>query len=619
LEIFETIRSREKKNALLGLLDRTNTAMGARLLRKWLEKPLLERESMELRWETVGELKEKQLLKDDLAGILKQSYDLERLSGRINMGLVNPRDMLALKKTLVLLPQITLLLEDCQARLLQQLSKQIPDLSQLVKELDAAIKDDAPFSLKEGGIFKEGYCNEIDELRQVSQNSKLWLLEMEKKEKERTGIKSLKIGFNKVFGYYFEITKANLELVPADYRRKQTLVNCERFFTEELKEKEFLILNAEEKLAQLEYELFEKLRLNIVQYTILLQTAGHVLANLDCLFSLADLASAYGYIKPRFSSDNIISITGGRHPVVERVQEELFIPNDVFWDGDKQRILIITGPNMAGKSTYCRSIALLLLMAQMGSFVPAEDMSFSPVEHIFARVGASDDLSSGRSTFMVEMEETASILRDATPHSLVILDEIGRGTSTYDGMSLAQAILEYLHNDLQTKVLFSTHYHELTALEDRLPGIKNFTVSVKEKGEEIIFLRQIVPGKADKSYGVNVARLAGLPFKIIHRASQVLENLETTALKKDGNYPAAENDFPNNPLFLNIQSFEGQLSFLPALQNKNDALNKKELKVLQEIKELNVVNITPLEALNILFSLQSRLLSIEKSLKEKER
>jgi DNA mismatch repair protein MutS len=621
LEIFETIRSREKKNALLGLLDRTKTAMGARLLRKWLEKPLLERESMELRWEAVGELKEKQLLKEDLAGILKQSYDLERLSGRINMGLVNPRDLLALKKTLLLLPQVKLLLEDHQARLLKLLSNQIPDLSHLVKELDSAIKDDAPFSLKEGGIFKEGYCNEIDELRQVSKNSKLWLLDMEKKEKERTGIKSLKIGFNKVFGYYIEITRANLELVPAGYIRKQTLVNCERYITEELKEKESLILNAEEKLAQLEYELFEKLRLNVAQYIKNIQTAGQVLANLDCLFSLADTASVYGYIKPRFSSDKTINIKGGRHPVVERVQEELFIPNDVFLDGERQRILIITGPNMAGKSTYCRSIALLLIMAQIGSFVPAEDMSFSPVDHIFARVGASDDLSSGRSTFMVEMEETASILRDATPDSLVILDEIGRGTSTYDGMSLAQAILEYLHNDLKAKVLFSTHYHELTALEDRLSGIKNFTVSVKEKGEEVIFLRKIVPGKADKSYGVNVARLAGLPVKIINRACQVLENLETktSASKIDGNYPAAENHSPDNPFYLNFESFEGQLSFLPSRKNKDASLNKKEEKVIQEIRELNVVNITPLEALKKLFSLQSRLLSKENPLREKER
>lgn len=622
LEIFETIRSREKKNTLLGLLDRTKTAMGARLLRKWLERPLLERESLELRWEAVGELKENQLLKEELAELLKQSYDLERLSGRINMGLVNPRDMLALKKTLLLLPELKKLLAVCQAGLLRQLSDRIPDLFNLVNELDSAIRDDAPFSVKDGGIFKEGYNTEIDELRSISRDSKLWLLDMEKKEKERTGIKSLKIGFNKVFGYYIEVTKANLELVPEEYIRKQTLVNSERFITEELKEKEALILHAEEKLARLEYQLFEQLRLNTAQYIKKIQVAGHVLANLDCLFSLADTASAYGYVKPRFSASKTIEIKGGRHPVVERFQEEPFVPNDVYLDEKKQRILIITGPNMAGKSTYCRSIALLLIMAQIGGFVPAEEMVFSPVDHIFARVGASDDLSSGRSTFMVEMEETASILRDATPDSLIILDEIGRGTSTYDGMSLAQSILEYLHSDLQAKVLFSTHYHELTALEERLTGVKNFTVSVKEKGEEVIFLRKIVAGKADRSYGVNVARLVGLPDKIINRAAQVLENLETqtsaSGNKKEEGPFTGEKHFPGNSFYRNLEKMEGQLSFLPPLDTQT-SLNRTEEKVVREIRDLNLVNITPLEALNKLFTLQARLLSREKHHNEKER
>lgn len=568
LEIFETIRSREKKISLFGLLDRTKTAMGARLLRKWLEKPLLDKESLEQRWESVEELKDKQLFKEELAKILRQSYDLERLCGKINIGLVNPRDMLALKKTLQLLPELTLLLEKCQSTLLERLGKQIPDFSHLVRELDNAIKDEAPFSLKEGGIFKDGYSPEIDELRAISKDSKRWLLELEKKEKERTGIKSLKIGFNKVFGYYIEITKANMELVPEDYIRKQTLVNCERFITEELKEKESLILQAEEKLARLEYQLFERLRLNVAQYIKKIQDAGYVLAYLDCLYSLAEAASVYGYVRPRLSPKKIIEIKSGRHPVVERMQEELFIPNDVYLDEERQRILIVTGPNMAGKSTYCRSIALLLIMAQIGSFVPAEEMNFFPVDRIFARVGASDDLSSGRSTFMVEMEETASILREATADSLIILDEIGRGTSTFDGMSLAQAILEYLHDDLQARVLFSTHYHELTALEKTLPGVKNFTVSVKEKGEEVIFLRKIIPGKADKSYGINVARLVGLPVKILERASQLLKELETKPIPKKVKGTSQNISKTQHPFYLTPESFEGQLSLLPYIDKE---------------------------------------------------
>lgn len=573
LEIFETIRTREKKNSLFGLLDRTKTTMGARLLRKWLEKPLLDQEMLELRWESVEELKENQLFKEEMAKILKQSYDLERLSGKINLGLVNPREMLALKKTLQLLPEIALFLGKSRSVLLKRLGQQIPDFSHLVQELERSIRDEAPFSLKEGGIFKEGYSQEIDELRAITKDSKRWLLELEKKERERTGIKSLKIGFNKVFGYYIEITKANIELVPKDYIRKQTLVNCERFITEELKEKEALILQAEEKLARLEYQLFEELRLYTSRYIKKIQEAGYVLAYLDCLYALADAASVYGYVRPCLNSKKIIKIKNGRHPVVERIQDELFIPNDVYLDSESQRILIVTGPNMAGKSTYCRSVALLLIMAQIGGFVPAEEMSFFPVDRIFARVGASDDLSGGRSTFMVEMEETASILREATAESLIILDEIGRGTSTFDGMSLAQAILEYLHDDLKAMVLFSTHYHELTALGETLPAAKNFTVSVKEKGEEVIFLRKIIPGKADKSYGLNVARLAGIPAKILDRASQVLKELEAKSLspkKSRGRTHNLSLSPVQNSFKLKQKSTEEQLSLLPYIKKINN-------------------------------------------------
>ncbi|MDO9536430.1 MAG: DNA mismatch repair protein MutS [Bacillota bacterium] len=585
LEISESILSREKKNSLLGVLDRTKTSMGARLLRKWLERPLLRRESMEARWDAIEELKDKQMIKSDLAELLKRAYDLERLSGRITMGLINPKDLLALKKTLLLLPQFILLLNETHSTLLQRLRSQVPELSNLFEELQKAIKDDAPFSLKEGGIFKEGYSEEVDKLRNITGKSKSWILELEKIEKERSGIRSLKVGFNKVFGYYIEVTRANLDLVPLNYIRKQTLVNSERFITEELKEKESLILNAEDKLGVLEYKLFEELRLKVCQYTNELQLAGEIIATIDCIFSLSDAASAYGYIRPAFASDNSIYIKGGRHPVVERIQDDEYISNDLYFNEEKEGVLIITGPNMAGKSTFCRSIALLLIMAQAGSFVPADEISFCPVDHIFARVGASDDLSSGRSTFMVEMEETATILREATPKSLVILDEIGRGTSTYDGMSLAQAILEYLHNHIRAKVLFSTHYHELTSLDEELERVKNLTVSVKEKGEEVIFLRKIVPGKADKSYGINVARMAGLPDTVISRAYQILKKTEEAQLPS---------------------TYKGQLTLLKSSPENHNSLSKKEKRIIQEIRELNIVNITPLEALNKLYKLQSQ-------------
>ena len=624
LEIFEALYSGEKKNSLWGILNRTKTAMGVRLLRKWLERPLLEKEALKLRWDAVEELKNKQLLKDDLAGLLKQCYDLERLGGKVNLGYVNPRDLLALKKTLFLLPKFKEILQEMVAEQFTLLNRQIPALSVLQEKLDSALSDNAPIALKEGGIFKEGYCPEVDELRQIAQNSKQWLLELEKSEKERSGIKTLKVGFNRVFGYYIEISRANLELVPENYIRKQTLVNSERFVTEELKNKEALILNAKEKLVQLEYELFEKLRIHVAQYITELQKAGQVLAQIDCFFSLADLASTPGYSKPLLSPTRVINIKDGRHPVVERHQDSVFIPNDIYLDENNARILMITGPNMAGKSTYCRSIALILLMAQIGSFVPAAEMCFSPVERIFARVGASDDLSGGRSTFMVEMEETATILKEATPNTLVIMDEIGRGTSTYDGMSLAQAILEYLHKMQGVQVLFSTHYHELTALEERLPALKNFTVSIKEKGDGIIFLRKIIPGKADKSYGINVARLAGLPAGVVTRAYHVLQDLETPAgtefsagkttgmpsFTKENSIP--EKNLPNERLPYIFESREGQLSLLPTIEkSKNKTLTKNEAEIVQEIKKINIINISPLEALNKLFKLQKQLIAQE--------
>lgn len=603
LEVMETMRTRDKKQSLLGNLDQTKTAMGSRLLRKWLERPLSSHEEMEQRWEAIDELKKNQIVREELTTLLKDAYDLERLCGRINLNAVNPRDFLALKKTLQLIPDLIAKLEAVEAGLLKSLKEEIPSFSMLVEELDRAISEDAPLGLKEGGIFKAGYAPEIDELRQLTSDSKTWLLELEKREKERSGIKSLKIRYNKVFGYYIEVTKANLDLVPTHFIRKQTLVNAERFITEELKEKENIILNAEEKLIRLEYSLFEELRERMTEHTMHLQRCGNILAVLDCLIALARVAAMRGYCRPQICSQHTIQITEGRHPVVERTMTTPFVPNDLNLDREEKRVLIITGPNMAGKSTYCRSVALLVLMAQAGSFVPATTMKFKPVDQIFARVGASDDLSGGRSTFMVEMEETASIVNNASPGSLVVLDEIGRGTSTYDGISLARAVLEHLHDTNKAMVLFSTHFHELTDMENEFNAIKNLSVSVKETDEGVVFLYQVKPGRADKSYGINVARLANLPDSVIARAQDILTQLEKER------YETGE---PVNTAKANTcLEHSGQLTFFAADAPKQKPL-PYEAKALKEIKELDLIRTTPLQALNKLFILQSRLKDLDK-------
>ncbi len=617
LEVTETMRTREKKNSLLGILDRTKTAMGGRLLRKWLERPLRDAEKMEQRWEAVDELKKNQVARTGLALLLKDIYDLERLCSRINLGAVNPRDVLALKRSLMFLPEITTELGNLASDLLKELKKEIPCFKTLVEELENAIAEDAPFVLNEGGIFKDGYSKEIDELRMVSRDSKTWLLELEKKEKERTGIKSLKIRYNKVFGYYLEITRANLDMVPPEYIRKQTLVNAERFITEELKEKESIILSAEEKLSRLEYSLFEELRLKLTTYTLQLQQCARALAVLDCLVSLADTAAMRGYCKPRLASRTCIYIKEGRHPVVECTLSRPFVPNDLYMDNEK-RVMIITGPNMGGKSTYCRSVALIVLMAQAGSFVPANEFEFMPVEQIFARVGANDDLSGGRSTFMVEMEETASIINNASPKSLIILDEIGRGTSTYDGISLARAVLEYLHDSCGSMVLFSTHFHELTSMEEEFTSIHNLSVSVQETEEGIVFLYRVSPGRADKSYGINVARLARLPVSVINRATQILEELEGA---RQGRDITLDKTTKGISFELGLTN-DGQISFLlqgeQGEKQKNKGLETTEIKVIEEIKKLNLIKTTPLQALNKLFALQLRLLHHENAITDKE-
>lgn len=615
LEITETMRTRDKKNSLLGILDRTQTAMGSRLLRKWLERPLRQAGEMEQRWEAVDELKKNQLARDELAALLAEVYDLERLCSRINLGAVNPRDLLSLKNSLQLLPALRKKLEGLHSNLIKTLQGQLPCFLMLAGKLEKAIAADAPFALNEGGIFKEGYSAEVDELRLLTRTSKSWLLDLEKKERERTGIKSLKIRYNKVFGYYIEVTKANLDMVPPDYIRKQTLVNAERFFTAELKEKESIILNAEEKLIRLEHSLFEDLRLELTGYTLQLQLCASILAKLDCLISLAATAAMRGYCRPRLSAKPCIYIKAGRHPVVERSMSNPFVPNDLYLDRDK-RIMIITGPNMGGKSTYCRSAALLLLMAQAGSFVPAAEFEFSPVDKIYARVGASDDLSRGRSTFMVEMEETASIINHAPANSLIVLDEVGRGTSTYDGISLARAVLEYLHDTGGSLVLFSTHFHELTSMEDDFAAIFNLSVAVRETEEGIVFLHRVVPGRADRSYGLNVARLARLPLSLIARAKEILEELEG----------ARQAGIPGNSLFdaergteteIKHDSLElclsphGQISFITPNGRGDNEPSALEKKIIDQIKKLNLVRTTPLQALNKLYALQSRLLQRE--------
>ena len=624
LEIFETIRTRDKRGSLYGILNRTKTSMGSRLLRRWLQKPLLEKEKLTSRWDAVEELKNNPYLQGEVKKLLRDITDLERFCGRLNLGQIGPREMLALKRTLQLIPSLKEALLETRAGLLQKMQKDIPDCALLAEELESSLNENAPFQLKDGKVFKPGYSNEIDELQKISGDSKTWMLELERQERERTGIRTLKTGFNKVFGYYLEVTKLNQERVPANYIRKQTLANAERFITQELKEKEELIFSAEEKLARLEADLFRKLCQKTADYTPQLQLAAGYLATLDCLFSLADTASANNYVRPSFAENGRIDIKGGRHPVVEQKGENPFVPNDIFLDKDKERIQIITGPNMAGKSTYCRSAALLLIMAQAGSFVPAEEMAFTPLKRIFARVGASDDLSRGRSTFMVEMEETASILTSSAEDCLILLDEIGRGTSTYDGMSLARAILEYLHGEEEARVLFSTHYHELTMLEEKLPGIKNYTVTVRENGDEVIFLRKVAPGKADRSYGVNVARMAGLPGEVISRAQELLKEIEEGGPGRWGQQSSLQ------------ERESGQLSLLrpsasltsPSEGEEREAQSPSRRRkpgrgapaegVIEEIMKLNLVNLTPLDALLKLFSYQNHLSGVKTPDKEKD-
>ena len=534
LELTERMRDKSKRGTLIWVLDKTSTSMGGRLLRRWINDPLLDIKEINERLESVKELKDNMMVRGDITELLKKVYDIERLAGKIAYGNANARDLISLRNSLSNLPELKKVLNVTNSTMLKNLYDRLDELQDIYTLIQNSIVDEPPISIKEGGIIKKGFNQNIDEYREASTQGKNWIISLEAKEKERTGIKNLKVGYTKVFGYYIEITKSFLDKVPEDYVRKQTLTGAERFITPELKQIEDKILGSEEKVVALEYQVFTEIRNEIARNIERLQKSASAISNVDVLTSLAIVAEENNYICPEVNEGNVIDIKGGRHPVIEKmIDSGSFVENDTYLDSDNIRIAMITGPNMAGKSTYMRQVAIITLMAQIGSFVPAQEAKIGIVDKIFTRVGASDDLSSGQSTFMVEMNEVANILKEATPKSLVILDEIGRGTSTYDGLSIAWAVAEYIADEekIGCKTLFATHYHELLQLEEKVPGIKNYQVAVKEKGEDIIFLRKIIEGGTDESYGIHVAKLAGVPRSVVTRANKILHSLEKGGVK----------------------------------------------------------------------------------------
>ena len=638
LEITRNLRDGGKKDTLYDVLDFTKTAMGSRLLRKWLEYPLLSPKKINDRLNAVANLVSDFSLRNNLREQLKEIYDFERLLTRMEVGTANARDMNALKSSLYVLPTIKKSLSKATAKLLVNIHQKISTYDDLVVLIDKAIVEDPSFSIREGGFIKDGYNQELDEYRNIAKNSKRLLQQMEEDEKNKTGIKSLKIGYNKVFGYYIEVRHSSTEMVPENYIRKQTLANAERYITPELKEFETKILGAQEKIVQLEYNLFTELRDIFKTKISSIQNTAHEIAILDVLVSLAQAGDEYNYIRPKLLDDGTIHIKDGRHPLVERIlNRDLFVPNDTHLDNDQNEIMIITGPNMAGKSTYMRQSALLTLMTQVGSFIPAREASISPVDKIFTRIGASDDLVSGQSTFMVEMNEVSHILKYATNKSLVILDEIGRGTSTYDGMSIARAVIEHIRDHIGAKTLFATHYHELTDLEDDV-HVKNYCIAVKEKGSDVTFLRRIIRGSADKSYGIHVAKLAGLPQEVVKRAETILIDLENTAPTKEKTIISKNNSDKDNidtTLKQDIAITNDTTSEINYLQDNQEdtetadyqekaptltASPTKKLKFMQvaemptlfgvsistQLKELDLMSMTPLDAMNKLYELQQQ-------------
>lgn len=638
LEITRNLRDGGKKDTLYDVLDFTKTAMGSRLLRKWLEYPLLNPKKINDRLDAVANLVSDFSLRNNLREQLKEIYDFERLLTRMEVGTANARDMNALKSSLYVLPAIKKSLAKATAKLLVNIHQKISTYDDLVVLIDKAIVEDPSFSIREGGFIKDGYNQELDEYRNIAKNSKRLLQQMEEDEKNKTGIKSLKIGYNKVFGYYIEVRHSSTEMVPENYIRKQTLANAERYITPELKEFETKILGAQEKIVQLEYNLFTELRDILKTKISSIQNTAHEIAILDVLVSLAQAGDEYNYIRPKLLDDGTIHIKDGRHPLVERIlNRDLFVPNDTHLDNAQNEIMIITGPNMAGKSTYMRQSALLTLMTQVGSFIPAREASISPVDKIFTRIGASDDLVSGQSTFMVEMNEVSHILKYATNKSLVILDEIGRGTSTYDGMSIARAVIEHIRDHIGAKTLFATHYHELTDLEDDV-HVKNYCIAVKEKGSDVTFLRRIIRGSADKSYGIHVAKLAGLPQEVVKRAKTILIDLENTAPTKEKTIISKNNSDKDNidtTLKQDIAITNDTTSEINYLQDNQEdtetadyqekaptltASPTKKLKFMQvaemptlfgvsistQLKELDLMSMTPLDAMNKLYELQQQ-------------
>ena len=600
LELVETLREKQKRGYLLWVLDKTKTAMGARMLRNDIEQPLTNIDQIQQRLDAVDEFSKKMIPREELREYLNPIYDLERLNTRIVYETAGPRDLLAFKNSISMLPSIKEVLKDFQADQIVALEKEVDDLRDIHQLIDDAICEEPPLSARDGGIIKDGFYPEIDRLRKAKTEGKQWLAQLEAQERERTGIKNLKIKYNKVFGYYLEVTNSYKDLVPEDYQRKQTLANAERYFTPQLKELEDTILGAEDKLMSLEYEFFRQLRSQIAAQVSRIQNTAKAIARLDVYASLAYVAEKNHYVRPKMNTRGVIDIKGGRHPVVEQMMDsDLFIDNDTYLDNKKQRVSIITGPNMAGKSTYMRQTALIVLMAQVGSFVPAKSANIGIVDRIFTRVGASDDLASGQSTFMVEMNEVANILRNATKNSLLILDEIGRGTSTFDGLSIAWAVVEHISNVklLGAKTLFATHYHELTELEGKLEGVHNYCIAVKENGDDIVFLRKIVPGGADKSYGIAVAKLAGLPEEVIDRANRIVAQL-------------CENDIVD--LAKNI-AVEGQSTRSAKRQKPLDDVDMAQMSfldtikdddIIEELRTLDISQMTPIEALNALNELQ---------------
>ncbi|AOY78411.1 DNA mismatch repair protein MutS [Clostridium formicaceticum] len=594
LELVETIRDKKKKGSLLWVLDKTMTSMGGRMLRKWLEEPLLDVKKIHDRLNAVEVIKEDILLRKELKEAFKNIYDLERLSGKISYGSVNARDLIALKNSLMSIPKIKEILCSQESCLLQNLQSQINEHREITTLIEKAILDEPSPNIKEGNMIKDGFHRDLDELRRASKEGKLWISSLEAKERDKTGIKSLKIGYNKVFGYFIEVTKSNLHIVPKEYIRKQTLANCERYITPQLKEIELKVLGAEEKIILLEYQLFLEIREIIEKEVPKIQATAHAIAQLDALYSLAEVAYENGYIKPSMNDGEAIHILEGRHPVVEKMlNNNMFIANDTYLDQKENGISIITGPNMAGKSTYMRQVALIVLMAQIGSFVPAKAAAIGIVDRIFTRVGASDDLGQGQSTFMVEMSEMANILNNASSKSLLILDEIGRGTSTFDGLSIAWSVVEYISDVLKCKTLFSTHYHELTEIEGKMKTVKNYRIAVEEEGEDIVFLRKVIEGSADKSYGIQVAKLAGLPNHVIKRAQEILIGLEEE--KNTVQYSQDHKVVKDT-----ISETSEQLNFT--------AFNNEE--VIRELKGLNLMETTPMEALNILYQLHKKVINL---------